>query len=329
MGATRIAHAGEPEDPGRPPEPLASWYARRRYRSEDYPPQLLAQCKGERTVTVIVPTRECAATIGGVLEDSVGPLAEHGLVDELVVVDAGSADGTAAAARRAGARVLFEDELDAQLGPALGKGDAMWRALRATGGEIVCFLDGDTADPTPYHLQGLLGPLLVDNSLALVKGAFDRPLDADGVKFPHEGGRVTELMARPLLNLHEPLLAGFAQPLAGEFSARRALLERCRFPVGYGVEIAILIDGLRARGLDALAECQLGPVRTVTNRCGRSARWRTRCWPRSSTGLPRRSGPERSTRMAVTCVRGKAARSLGCRCWSVRRSARRCAITYM
>jgi glucosyl-3-phosphoglycerate synthase len=250
--------AGEPDDFGRRAGAVASWYARRRYRSEDYPPELLAECKGARTVTVIVPTRECAATIGGVLKDSVGPLAEHGLIDELVVVDAGSADGTAAVARDAGARVLFEDELERQLGPALGKGDAMWRALRATGGEIVCFLDGDTVDPTPQHLQGLLGPLLADDSLGLVKGAFDRPLHAAGVTFPHEGGRVTELMARPLLNLHEPLLAGFAQPLAGEFSARRALLERCAFPVGYGVEIAVLIDALRAGGLDALAECHLG-----------------------------------------------------------------------
>jgi glucosyl-3-phosphoglycerate synthase len=258
MSASGIAPAEEPDDAGQLPEPVASWYARRRYRSEDYPPDRLVQCKRGHTVTVIVPTRECAATIGGVLEDSVGPLAQHGLIDDLVVVDAGSVDGTAAVARRAGARVLFEDELERQLGPALGKGDAMWRALRATGGEIVCFLDGDTADPTPRHLQGLLGPLLADDSLALVKGAFDRPLDADGVKFPHEGGRVTELMARPLLNLHEPLLAGFAQPLAGEFSARRALLERCAFPVGYGVEIAVLIDALRARGLDALGECQLG-----------------------------------------------------------------------
>ena len=258
MSASGTAPAEEPDDAGQLPEPVASWYARRRYRAEDYPPDRLAQCKRGRTVTVIVPTRECAATIGGVLEDSVGPLAQYGLIDDLVVVDAGSVDGTAAVARRAGARVLFEDELERQLGPALGKGDAMWRALRATGGEIVCFLDGDTADPTPRHLQGLLGPLLADDSLALVKGAFDRPLDADGVKFPHEGGRVTELMARPLLNLHEPLLAGFAQPLAGEFSARRALLERCAFPVGYGVEIAVLIDALRARGLDALAECQLG-----------------------------------------------------------------------
>ncbi len=258
MGAAEIAPAGEPDDVRQLPEPVASWYARRRYRSEEYPPQRLVRCKRGRTVTVIVPTRECATTIGGVLADSVGPLAEHGLVDELVVVDAGSIDGTAAVARRAGARVLLDNELERQLGPALGKGDAMWRALQATGGEIVCFLDGDTADPTPLHLQGLLGPLLTDDSLALVKGAFDRPLDAGGVQLPHEGGRVTELMARPLLNLHLPLLAGFSQPLAGEFAARRGVLERCAFPVGYGVEIAVLIDALRAHGLDALAECQLG-----------------------------------------------------------------------
>ena len=258
MSVAGIAPADEPDDARQLPDPVASWFAHRRYRSEDYPPGRLAERKRGRTVTVIVPTRECATTIGGVLAESVGPVAEHGLVDELVVVDAGSADGTAAVARRAGARVLFENELDRQLGPALGKGDAMWRALRATGGEIVCFLDGDTADPSPRHLQGLLGPLLADDSLALVKGAFDRPLETDGVKLPHEGGRVTELMARPLLNLHEPLLAGFSQPLAGEFSARRAVLERCAFPVGYGVEIAVLIDALRAQGLDALAECQLG-----------------------------------------------------------------------
>ena len=94
--------------------------------------------------------------------------------------------------------------------------------------------------------------------MALVKGAFDRPLRAGEISLPNEGGRVTELMARPLLNLHEPLLAGFSQPLAGEFSGRRKLLEAMSFPVGYGIEIAVLIDGLRVAGLDALAECHLG-----------------------------------------------------------------------
>jgi glucosyl-3-phosphoglycerate synthase len=254
----QLAEFPEPDDHRQVAREMAAWYRRRRLRAEDYPPARLAELKGQATVTVIVPTKECAGTIAGVLERSVAPLGELGLVDDLVVVDAASADGTAAVAADAGARVLLEDELERELGPAQGKGDAMWRALRATGGDIVCFLDGDTADPTPLHLQGLLGPLLSDRSLALVKGAFDRPLSADGITLPHEGGRVTELMARPLLNLHEPRLAGFAQPLAGEFAARRDLLERCAFPVGYGVEIAILIDALRACGLDALAECQLG-----------------------------------------------------------------------
>jgi glucosyl-3-phosphoglycerate synthase len=214
--------------------------------------------KGATTVTVIVPVKECAETIGAVLRESVGPAVAHGLVDEVVVVDADSSDGTAEVATAAGARVIQQDEIAGELGPALGKGDAMWRALLGTGGDIVCFLDGDTRDPDPAHLLGLLGPLLSDGSIALVKGAFDRPFDIGQGPLAHEGGRVTELMARPLLNLYEPRLAGFAQPLAGEFAARRELLESVPFPVGYGVEIAVLIDALRACGLDALAECQLG-----------------------------------------------------------------------
>ena len=209
-------------------------------------------------MTVIVPAKECASTIGGVIVSTVGPLRDAGLVDEVIVVDAGSGDGTAERAAAAGARVLQQDELLPAFGPALGKGDAIWRAVHTTEGEIACFLDADTEDPHPDHLLGLLGPLLTDSELVLVKGAFDRPFKANGQHLEHEGGRVTELLARPVLNLHFPLLAGFAQPLAGEFAARRGLLERVPFPVGYGIEIALLIDALREYGLDALAESQLG-----------------------------------------------------------------------
>jgi glucosyl-3-phosphoglycerate synthase len=249
---------------------VAAWRQRRLYRVQDFTAELLQESKGDLTVTVIVPTKDCAATIAGVLGETVAPLMNRGLVDELVVVDAASADATAEAAAAAGARVLQQDEIRPELGPALGKGDAMWRALQLTGGDIVCFVDADTVDPRPEHLAGLLGPMLRQPRVQLVKGAFERPLRDGQTSLPHEGGRVTELMARPLINLHAPLLAGFSQPLAGEFAARRELLESIPFPVGYGVEIAILIDALRAVGLDELAECHLGtrqnrhqPLRTL------------------------------------------------------------------
>ena len=237
---------------------VATWAERRRYDAADFPVARLLEAKGTSSVTVIIPTKACAPTIGGVLRDTVGPLVRAGVVDAVVVIDAASADGTEAVALSHGAQVLQQDELLPDYGPALGKGDAMWRALHASGGQIICFLDGDTADPDPQHLQGLVGPLLTDPSVSLVKGAFDRPLRVGETEVPHEGGRVTELMARPLLNLHEPRLAGFTQPLAGEFAGRRSLLESLPFATGYGVEIGVLIDALRACGLDALAECRLG-----------------------------------------------------------------------
>jgi glucosyl-3-phosphoglycerate synthase len=237
---------------------VSRWLDERRYRAGDFSLQLLRARKGATSVCAIIPTKQCAQTIAGVITHTVGPLRDAGLIDELLVIDADSPDGTADAARAAGARVVDQDDVLSEFGPALGKGDAMWRAVHATSSDIVCFLDGDTADPHPNHLRGLLGPLLVDPAVVLVKGAFDRPLRTTGATLPHEGGRVTELMARPLLNLHEPRLAGFSQPLAGEFSARRGVLESVAFPAGYGVEIAVLIDALRGYELDALAECQLG-----------------------------------------------------------------------
>jgi glycosyltransferase involved in cell wall biosynthesis len=237
---------------------LGDWLARRRHDGRAFTAPGLLAAKGDTTISVVVPARDCAATVGRVLDTTIMPFVALGLVDEVLVVDGRSTDATMPVARAAGARVAAQDDLLPGHGPALGKGDAMWRGVAATTGDVVAFLDADTGDPDPLHLLGILGPLLHDPGVHLVKGAFDRPFrDGDALR-PAEGGRVTELMARPLLNLHVPELAGFEQPLAGEFAARRTLLERLPFPAGYGVEIAVLIDALRAVGLDGLAEARLG-----------------------------------------------------------------------
>jgi glucosyl-3-phosphoglycerate synthase len=235
---------------------LARWLAQRRYSGADFSAAALAEAKAT-TVAAILPTRECAGTIGPILE-ALAPLRDLGLLDELVVVDADSADGTAGVARERGAHVLLESELRPELGPGRGKGDAMWRAAGATSSELLVFLDADTADFQPGFVTGLLGPVLVDPTVGMVKGTFRRPLALGGAVREGEGGRVTELVARPLLNLHFPALSGFAQPLAGEMAIRRDLFERLSVPVGYGVEIAMLIDALALAGLDGLAEVDLG-----------------------------------------------------------------------
>lgn len=237
---------------------VSSWSEQRRFTAAEFPIETLRELKGTTSVSVVIPTKGCGSTIAGVLVETVAPLRTAGLVDEVLVVDADSRDGTAELATALDAGMIEQDAVMPEYGPAQGKGDAMWRALHACSGDVVCFLDGDTLNPHPDHLRGLLGPLLREPRIALVKGAFDRPFTTDLRSVADDGGRVTELAARPLLNLHFPLLAGFSQPLAGEFAGRRELLERLPFPVGYGVEIAVLIDALREVGLDALAECHLG-----------------------------------------------------------------------
>jgi glucosyl-3-phosphoglycerate synthase len=241
---------------------VSDWLARRTYAAADFPLERLLAAKGATTVSVVLPAREVARTIGPTLE-RLAPLHHAGLLDELLVIDAASADGTAAVAERAGARVVQEAEILPDHGPPRGKGDALWRSLHVTRGELVAFVDADSEDFDARFVLGLLGPLLTDGDVAFVKGAYRRPLTVGGATLPEGGGRVTELLARPLLNLHVPELAGIVQPLAGEMAGRRALLEALPFPVGYGVEIALLLDALRHAGLDALAQVDLGTRRNV------------------------------------------------------------------
>lgn len=222
-----------------------------------FPVELLRERKQE-PVTVVLPTREVADTIGPIVERL---LSLEGLIDQVLVVDAGSQDGTAEIAASLGAEVHQEAQLLPEFGQVLGKGDAMWRALRATAGEIVVFMDADTVDPHGRQLASLLAPLFAEPALELVKGV---ARSGDGER--SGGGAVTELLARPLLNLHRPELAGFDQPLAGEVAARRTLLERLAFPVGDGVEIAMLLDAAELVGVDALAQADLGARRSRAHR---------------------------------------------------------------
>jgi glucosyl-3-phosphoglycerate synthase len=232
----------------------ASWQRRNTHHHAEYPAQRLA---GERelTVSVCLPARNEAQTIQPILERLM-PLRELGAIDQIAVVD-GSTDGTADLARRIGVEVHDQAALMPERGPVLGKGDAMWRALAILTGDVVCFLDADSESFGSHFACGLLGPLLCERDIALVKGFYRRPFRIGEVTLPDEGGRVTELTARPLLNLFYPELAAIEQPLAGEIAARRDLLERLPFVTGYGVDIALLIDTYTALGLDAIAQVDL------------------------------------------------------------------------
>jgi glucosyl-3-phosphoglycerate synthase len=227
------------------------WAEARSFHHSLYPAQRIA-AEREHSVSVCLPARECAATVGEIVA-ALDVLRRAGAIDEIVVVDAASADGTAAEAERAGARVLQEAELLPEHGPVLGKGDAMWRALSALEGQLVCFLDADTKGFRAHFATGLIGPLVCEPEVSFVKAFYRRPLQHEG----DGGGRVNHLTARPALALFYPELAGVRQPLAGEVAARRELLEALPFATGYGVEIAMLIDAWRAVGLDGLAQVDL------------------------------------------------------------------------
>lgn len=208
------------------------------------------------TVSVCLPARECGQTVGAIV-GVLGTLVEAGAIDEVVVIDAASQDGTAELAQRAGAIVHQEDELLAELGPSMGKGDAMWRALTVLSGEVIVYLDADTESFGQHFVTGLLGPLVCDGEVDLVKAFYRRPFEEGGISLPEGGGRVNHLMARPALALFYPELAVVRQPLAGEVAARRRLLGALPFASGYGVEIAMLIDAYRRVGARRIAQVDL------------------------------------------------------------------------
>ncbi|MFE7130330.1 glucosyl-3-phosphoglycerate synthase [Streptomyces sp. NPDC057638] len=239
-------------------EEVERWLAGRSWTAADRPLGALLEAKRSTTVSVVLPALNEEATVGEIVTVIRRELMEAvPFVDELVVIDSGSTDRTAEVAAAAGARVVHRDSILPRIPALPGKGEVLWRSLMVTKGEVVCFVDADLENFSADFVTGIAGPLLTDPEVAFVKAMYDRPLgDAAG-----QGGRVTELVARPLLNLHWPALAGFVQPLGGEYAARRSLLERLPFPVGYGVELGLLVDALHTVGLDALAQVDVGSRR--------------------------------------------------------------------
>jgi glucosyl-3-phosphoglycerate synthase len=233
------------------------WLTTRSWSLTDRPlHQLLAaKQRTNQSVSVVLPALNEEETVGDIVSVIRHDLMQQvPLVDEIVVVDSGSTDRTSQVAAAAGATVVHRDDILPRLPAVPGKGEVLWRSLLVTRGDIVCFIDADLKEFSSDFVSGIVGPLLTDPGVDLVKGMYDRPLGGAA----GQGGRVTELMARPLLNMHWPQLAGFVQPLGGEYAARRSLLEQLPFPVGYGVELGMLIDALHLVGLDALAQVDVG-----------------------------------------------------------------------
>lgn len=232
-----------------------AWFQRRTYAWSDWSVADLQAVKGATAVSVVLPALDEEPTVGDIVASVVALRDETGLVDEVIVIDSGSVDDTAGVAAAAGATVIHRDGILTEHGSRPGKGEILWKALAVTRGDVLAYIDADLTDFRPTFVTGLLGPLLTDTSVSMVKAFYDRPLlDVSAAG----GGRVTELAARPLLNAYFPELAGVAQPLAGEYAARRDLLESLPFAAGYGVETGLLIDTVASLGLDAVAQVDLG-----------------------------------------------------------------------
>jgi glucosyl-3-phosphoglycerate synthase len=238
-------------------EETERWLNNRSWSVTDRPLHriLAAKQRTGQSVSVVLPALNEEQTVGDIVAIIRHDLMQQvPLVDEIVVVDSGSTDRTSQVAAAAGARVVHRDDILPRVPAVPGKGEVLWRSLLVTGGDIVCFIDADLKEFSSDFVSGIVGPLLTDPEVDLVKAMYDRPLGGAA----GQGGRVTELMARPLLNMHWPQLAGFVQPLGGEYAARRGLLERLPFPVGYGIELGMLVDALHLVGLDALAQVDVG-----------------------------------------------------------------------
>ncbi|MGL4401359.1 MAG: glucosyl-3-phosphoglycerate synthase [Luteolibacter sp.] len=217
----------------------------------------LVALKKSQRISVCIPTRNEADTIGPIVSTIRDSLISAGLVDEVLVIDSDSTDATRELAAAAGARVYRSSEIPPTECSYSGKGENLWKALHVATGDIICYIDGDISSFHCGFVTGLVGPLLSDLELDYIKAYYERPLAYGDESHSTGGGRVSEILVRPLISLFYPELGGILQPLAGEYAARRATLESLPFPVGYGVEIAHLIDLVRAGKTHRIAQTDL------------------------------------------------------------------------
>jgi len=235
------------------------WFDRATSAADQWPLDRLLAAKDGRRISVVVPARNEAPTIAEIVGRLRADLVDAvPLVDELVVIDSDSSDGTAALAAASGATVHAAREIRPDLGGHPGKGEALWKSQFVTTGDVLVFIDADLTSWGTHFVTGLLGPLLTDPAVELVKGFYDRVLDDGSGRHAPQGGRVTELVARPLLNLRWPELARVVQPLGGEWAIRRRTFAELAVPTGYGVELATLLAVYERSGLDAIAQVDLG-----------------------------------------------------------------------
>ena len=254
--ADRAAEAGRSI-----PAKVDRWFAESNYHHTEFADLgRLVALKEKRglTISAIFPTLNESATIGPIVRSARLELMERfKLVDELLVIDSESVDDTRSIAEGEGARVVVHSDVLPRYGSYKGKGEALWKSLYETSGDLVAWSDTDIQDWHPRFIYGTLGPLLAETRIGYVKAYYQRPIVEGGVLKEGGGGRVTELVARPLINLFYPELSGMIQPLSGEYAGRRALLETIPFFTGYAVEIGHLIDAAERVGIEGLGQVDL------------------------------------------------------------------------
>lgn len=227
----------------------------RTFHHAEFTAEHLLSAKDGRVVSVCLPARNEQDTVGAIVEILRRELVDRvALVDEIIVIDDHSTDRTADLAAAAGAKVSQAEALLPEYGDGHGKGEAMWKSLFVSEGDFVVWCDADVRNFGPEYVVGLLGPLLTRSDIAFVKGFYERPLGEGG----NGGGRVTELVARPVIAVLFPELAPIVQPLAGEYAGRRDVLEQLAFVQGYGVDLGLLIDVCERYGAAAIAQVDLG-----------------------------------------------------------------------